>query len=99
MLSLLSQILCAIQTLAYWIIDLLVMAINGLILAIGLVLVALVAALPNMPDTPNPPSTGVLGFINWLIPLGPMLAFAAVALLLWVTWLGIQIIARWVKLL
>lgn len=97
--GLLHSILCAILGLAATMADLLVMLANALIVAIGAALAFFLGLLPAMPDPPTPPTSGVLGLINWIVPLAPMLAFTALAVSLWLTFLAIKVVLNWLRAL
>lgn len=99
MISILKAILCAIVGLAAAIIDLMVMAFNGLIALIGTTLAAIVSLLPSMPSTPAVPDSGVLAFINWFIPLGAMLAACSAMLLVYALFRVFAIALRWFRAL
>jgi hypothetical protein len=99
MLDYLRDILCAILNLGAIIIDLLVAAINALIVAIGVALAFFITLLPTLPDAPDPPDSGVLAILNWFIPVVPLLAFATTAIGLWVTFLLIKIALNWLRAL
>ena len=98
MISILSDILCAILRLAVTIPNALVWVVNQLIAAIGAGLQAAINLLPEMWEPPDPPEEGILNFINWFIPLAPMAAALGLALALAIGWFIFKIgWARWME--
>lgn len=76
-------------------------AVNYVIQALGLVLSGIEAFFPNLPDVPEPPSgnDGFIGALSWIYPWGGLLVIMASAAVIWVTFLGVRVIAKWVKAL
>jgi hypothetical protein len=97
MIDLLKAILCAIQTVAAAIGALVVIIVNLIIGALGLLLDGLLLLLPNMPEEPVGPPGGVLGFLNWVVPMGALVSGLAAMILIWLVWLAIRIALKWVK--
>lgn len=97
MIAILNAILCAIQTVAASIIDLLMMALNGIIVAIAAAIGAFVALLPAMPAPPDAPSSGILAWLNFFIPLGGFVIAAIAAFVLWGLWMLVATGLRWLK--
>lgn len=99
MIGVLQAILCAIETLAAGIVDLLVLAINGAIVALGALVAVVMLLLPVMPEPPGAPSSSVLGFINWLFPLASAAALMTSLGALFVAFLAVRIILNWLRAL
>lgn len=99
MLTLLWKALCALWNIPYWIIDLLVFSINGLILALGTLAQAAVELLPGFPTPPAAPQAGALAYANWFLPIGGLLVGLAAFVAAWITFSLVSIALRWVRAL
>lgn len=84
MLDLLGAILCAIKALAAGIVDLLMMAVNGIIMLFGTTIAALLALFPDMPD-PVSVDLGTGGeWFAYFVPVPAILAVFAACLTIYV---------------
>lgn len=63
--------------------------------AIGATILWVLGQLPTMPAVPPPP-TGIK-WLNWFVPVGELVAIATGYLTMYVAWLGIRIVGRWVR--
>lgn len=70
---------------------------NLVIAAIGTLIATVLGLLPSMPAVPAPPD--VVGYINWLFPIGDVVLVFASFVTLWIAFLAIRIVMRWVKAL
>lgn len=98
MLTALGDILNGILELPYLLVILLVEAVNGWILILAGFLAMILSILPGFPPLPTLNGDVVSG-VAWFLPLGPMIAIFATFVTAWVIWMGISVIARWVKML
>lgn len=98
MFSLLEGIWHGILSVPYLVVTFFVLAINGAIVSVGALLGVLLDLLPEFPDPPAAPG-GVIGALLWFVPLGAMLAFFALMVTCWVTFLGIKVALKWVRAL
>jgi len=101
MLDVLGRILCAIKNLPWYFLDVIVAALNGLVLAIGTAAAALLSLFPDMPNMPDTSvfSTGALGIINYFVPTSQILALMVFFVGAWLTVLGLRVIGNWLKVL
>lgn len=76
-------------------------AINGLIAALGAVLSGIEMLFPELPDVPEPPAgnDGFIGALSWVFPWGGLLVVMTSAAVIWIAFLGLRVIAKWVKAL
>ena len=99
MIWLLEAILCAIQTLAAGIINLLILMVNGAIIALGALVAVIIALLPPMPEPPAQPSNSIIGFINWFFPLASVATLLATMGTLFLGFMAVRIILNWLRAL
>jgi hypothetical protein len=92
--SLVTNLVCFIETAA-------IRVFNLIIAAIGSLIEALAAVLPDMPDMPDRPAAfdTALGWINWIIPVGTVVTIAGFVLAAWLVWQAVAIALRWAKAL
>ncbi len=81
----------------YLVAALLVDSINGWILAIAALGKGLAALLPSLPGLPSIPAE-IAGGVAWFLPMAELLIVLGFLLTAWVTWLGLQVAMRWVKM-
>jgi hypothetical protein len=98
-LGLLQDILCAVLAAGAFVLWALMSALNGLVLAVGVLISGVIALLPDLPDTPSPPGGDILGFVAYLFPIGGVVAALLTFVALWVAFLAIRIPLRWAKAL
>lgn len=99
MIGILQAILCAIEEVAVLTVDLLMIAVNASIVAIGAFLGVLILLLPYIPPAPPIPEDGALGFLNWFIPLGPDLAVAATLITMFGVFMLVKVGLNWMRAL
>lgn len=99
MIGLLEAILCAIETLAAGIVDLLIVMINAAIVGLGALVAVVMLLLPEMPAPPPLPEAGILGFVNWLFPLAGAAALLATMGGLFLGYMAVRIILNWLRAL
>jgi hypothetical protein len=99
MLGWLSDIWEAIKDVPYLIVAGLVEVVNAIIAAVAAFCEVLLALLPSFPDPPSEPVSGIAGWLLWMVPLGTMLSLFTTLVALWITFLGIKVALKWVKIL
>jgi hypothetical protein len=99
--GILAAILCAIQNIAYSILAVLYMALNGIVKFLALLIGTLILLLPDMPALPSLPSSfnDAAGWAAWVFPVSAALAFIAFTVAAWLTWQIVAIGLRWAKAL
>jgi hypothetical protein len=63
--------------------------------AIGAGIIAVFSALPDMPAVPPPPAG--MKWLNWFIPVGQLVAIFSGFVTMYLTWLVVRVVGRWVK--
>lgn len=88
----LAQLVC-------WIMTALVLTLNLLLAAIGLLLEGAVFLLPDMPTLPALPSefATALAWVNWFFPVGTAVSIVTFLLTAWVLWQTVVLLLRWAK--
>ncbi|MFZ1007195.1 MAG: hypothetical protein WAN65_10180 [Candidatus Sulfotelmatobacter sp.] len=85
MLTLLEDIWHAVESVAYLMVQLLVMAINGWLLILAALLTLIESVLPSFPERPPLAGAGI-EWLVWFIPVEAMLGAFAVMLTAWLLW-------------
>lgn len=90
--SLVTNLVCFIETAA-------IRVFNLFIAAVGALIGALAAVLPDMPDMPERPAAfdTALGWINWIFPVGTAVEIIGFLITAWLIWQGVAIALRWAK--
>jgi len=96
MISLLESVFHGILDIPYLVVGLFVMALNGWIAAMGLLISGLVALLPGFPELPTIPSE-VAHVVAWFVPLSPILAVFSLLLVTWASFMALKIGLNWAK--
>jgi low affinity Fe/Cu permease len=80
--------------------DFIITIINFLITGVGIVLGWIVSIFPDSPfsNPATPPELINLGWITWLLPFPTMIQHTIVLATAVLTYYGIRVLARWVKL-
>jgi hypothetical protein len=99
LLDALNAILCTIENLALSILAVIVMAFNGVIVAVGAFVDVIVSALPNWGPTQAHWSSGILAWVNWLLPVDVVVTLWTTMISIAGTLMLVRVAARWVKLL
>ncbi|EHN13054.1 hypothetical protein PAI11_00550 [Patulibacter medicamentivorans] len=71
------------------------LALSIVAAAIGSTILWVLSQLPLMPAVPDPPA-GVK-WLNWVFPVVQLVGVFSGFVAMYITWLGIRIVARWVK--
>lgn len=81
--------------------EIVVKALNALILALGTVLQAAFSALPDLPALPGLPDAFVTaeGWVAWFFPVGTVIDALAFVLSMYLLWQAVAIALRWAKAL
>lgn len=97
MLDVLGDILCACLVLPWVMADLLVGLVNLFFVGVGAALVGILALLPAFPDPPADPPSQALAYANWLFPIAGLLAILTTVAGLWLGFIVLRIVLRWLK--
>ena len=98
MLTVLDSILHGILDIPYLVVSLLVEAVNGWIMILGLALSAAIAVLPGFPEVPALAGE-IRSGVAWFLPIGAMLAVFATFVTAWLLWMAVSVILRWARAL
>lgn len=99
MIGLLQWLVDFFAQLVCWIMTALMGFLNLMLVAIGGLIEAAIMLLPDMPTVPGVPSevTQVLAWINWFFPVGTVVSFFTFFLAAWILWQLVVILLRWAK--
>jgi hypothetical protein len=98
-LQLLGKLWSALAHLGEWFIYGLVVALNKLILAVGVLLTTIIGLFPSFPDAPTTPAAPWVGWLNWFMPIAGLMTGALLFAGLWTAVIAFRVAARWVKAL
>jgi hypothetical protein len=98
-LGVLKDILCACLHIGDYVLWGLMMAVNGLVIAVGSFIALVVSLMPALPAVPAAPSSAILGFVAYLFPIGGVVAALATFVALWGAFMLIRVPLRWAKVL
>jgi hypothetical protein len=84
-----------------WIETGVMVVINSIILAIGILIAGLAAIMPTIPDAPEFPDamTTALGWIAWFFPVGTLVDIMGFMIAAWILWFALSIGLRWARAL
>jgi hypothetical protein len=98
-IGVLEAILCVIEELAADIVGLLVLAVNGALIALGALLAVIIALLPSMPEPPTKPGSGIIGFLNFFFPLAGVAGILTTMGSLFLGFMAVRVILNWIRAL
>jgi hypothetical protein len=96
MSALLTGILGAVTSMARTVAAI-VTASNLIVVGIAFMALYVLGLLPSMPAVPDAPA--YIGYVNWLFPVADVVGIFSTFIGLYVIFLGLRIILRWVKAL
>lgn len=79
--------------------EVLLLALNGLILALGTIVGGFLSILPDMPALPTLPDpfTTAAAWVAWFFPVDTLLTVLALVITLWLVWQLVVVALRWAK--
>ena len=99
MTSILQAIYDFLAQLVCWIMTALVLTLNVILGALGVIITEAIDLLPDMPTTPTVPSQveAVAGWVNWFFPVSTALQFLTFIFGAWLLWQVVVLGLRWAK--
>jgi hypothetical protein len=100
-IPLLSDILCVLRQIPYFVLWALTEAVNAIVIALAALAQGLAFLLPPFPDAPSMPAEleTVMGWVNWVFPVGTVVTILAALAALWLGWQAVAVALRWAKVI